>query len=60
MPDGYGENSIWVHGKHDYAEPRVQLDVAYDFVFVDEESFNSFGPKFIADLVANFRQYKDG
>ena len=39
---------------------RVQSDVTYDFVFVDEESFNSYGPKSFADLVANFRQYKDG
>ena len=23
MPDGYGENGIWVRGEHDYAEPRV-------------------------------------
>ena len=23
VPDGYGENGIWVRGKHDYAEPRV-------------------------------------
>ena len=23
VPDGYGENGIWVRGEHDYAEPRV-------------------------------------
>ena len=23
MPDGYGENGIWVRGEHDYAESRV-------------------------------------
>ena len=23
VPDGYGENGIWVRGKHDYAETRV-------------------------------------
>ena len=23
MPDGFGENGIWVRGDHDYAEPRV-------------------------------------
>ena len=39
---------------------RVQSNVTYDFVFVDEESFNSYSPKSFADLVANFRQYKDG
>jgi type III restriction enzyme len=37
----------------------VQSDVNYDFVFVDEEGFTSYSPKSFADLVANFRQYKD-
>ena len=23
VPDGYGENGIWVRGEHDYGEPRV-------------------------------------
>ena len=23
VPDGYGENGIWIRGQHDYAEPRV-------------------------------------
>ena len=23
VPDGYGENGIWVRGEHDYTEPRV-------------------------------------
>ena len=39
---------------------RVQPDVTYNFVFVDEESFTSYSLKSFADLVANFRQYKDG
>jgi type III restriction enzyme len=39
---------------------RVQSDVTYDFVFVDEESFKSYNPKSFSDLAANFRQYKDG
>tara|TARA_R100000789_G_scaffold79794_1_gene75072 strand:+ start:4461 stop:7145 length:2685 start_codon:yes stop_codon:yes gene_type:complete len=39
---------------------RVQPDVKYDFVFVDEESFSSFSPKTFTELSANFRQYKDG
>jgi type III restriction enzyme len=39
---------------------RVQSDVTYDFVFVDEESFSSYSPKSFSDLAANFRQYKDG
>ncbi len=38
---------------------RVRSDVTYDFVFVDEESSKSYSPKSFADLVANFRQYKD-
>lgn len=37
---------------------RVQSDVVYDFVFVDEESFKKFSPKSFSDLAANFRQYK--
>ena len=39
---------------------RVQSDVTYDFVFVDEESFKQYSPKSFADLAANFRQYKEG
>ena len=39
---------------------RVQSDVTYDFVFVDEESFNRYSPKSFADLFSNFRQYKEG
>ena len=34
--------------------------VSYDFVFVDEESFNRYSPKSFAELGANFRQYKEG
>ena len=39
---------------------RAQSDVTYDFVFVDEESFKKYNPKSFTDLVANFRQYKEG
>ena len=39
---------------------RIQSDVTYDFVFVDQESFDKYSLKSFADLVANFRQYKDG
>ena len=39
---------------------RVQSDVKYDFVFVDEESFSRYSPKSFADLATNFRQYKEG
>ena len=38
---------------------RVQSDVTCDFVFVDEESSKSYSPKSFANLVANFRQYKE-
>jgi type III restriction enzyme len=38
---------------------RVQSDVVYDFVFVDEESFKNYRPKSFSDLVTNFRQYKE-
>ena len=38
---------------------RVQSDVTYDFVFVDEESFNKYSPKSFTEIVASFRQYKD-
>ena len=39
---------------------RVQSDVEYDFVYVDEESFKKYSPKSFADLAANFRKYKEG
>ena len=39
---------------------RVQPDVEYDFVYVDEESFKKYSPKSFADLAANFRKYKEG
>ena len=39
---------------------RVQSDVTFDFVFVDEEGFRKYSPKTFAELAANFRQYKDG
>ncbi len=38
---------------------RAQAKVKYDFVFVDEESFNRYSPKSFNDLVTNFRQYKE-
>ena len=36
-----------------------QSDVTFDFVFVDQESFDKYSPKSFGDLVTNFRQYKD-
>ncbi|MFK5980954.1 MAG: DEAD/DEAH box helicase family protein [Rhizobiaceae bacterium] len=38
---------------------RAQSDVTYDFVFVDQESFEKYNPNSFADLVTNFRQYKE-
>lgn len=38
---------------------QVQSNATYDFVFVDEESFGKYRPKSFADLVDNFRQYKE-
>ena len=38
---------------------KVQSDVTYDFVFVDEERFNKYSPKSFDELVTNFRQYKE-
>lgn len=38
---------------------RVQSDVGYDFVYVDEESFKKYGPKSFHELATSFRHYKD-
>ncbi|MDP8254354.1 MAG: DEAD/DEAH box helicase family protein [Candidatus Alcyoniella australis] len=37
---------------------RVQKDVSYDFVFVDQESFEKFKPTSFRQLVDGFKQYK--
>ncbi|ARQ11031.1 helicase/UvrB domain-containing protein [Rhizobium etli] len=37
---------------------RVQSDVTYDFVYVDQESFEKYGPKSFSELNKNFTQYK--
>jgi type III restriction enzyme len=37
---------------------RVQADVEYDFVYVDEESFEKYKPKTFRELRDGFRQYK--
>lgn len=37
---------------------RIQKAVQYDFVFVDEESFQKYQPKSFASLVSGFTQYK--
>lgn len=38
---------------------RVQADVAYDFVYVDEESFEKYKPTSFRQLVDGFREYKE-
>ena len=37
---------------------RVQTDVEYDFVYVDEESFESFKPSSFRQLLEGFKEYK--
>jgi type III restriction enzyme len=37
---------------------RVQKDVEYDFVYVDEESFEKFKPSSFRDLQEGFKEYK--
>jgi len=37
---------------------RVQSDVQYDFVYVDQEGFEKFHPKTFTDLAKEFREYK--
>lgn len=38
---------------------RIQTDVEYDFVYVDEESFDKYNPTLFRQLVDGFREYKD-
>ena len=38
---------------------KAQSEIKYDFVFVDEGSFNQYQPKSFSSLVNSFRQYKD-
>ena len=38
---------------------RVQTDVAYDFVYVDQESFEQYKPRSFKQLVDGFREYKE-
>jgi len=37
----------------------AQPDIRYDYVFVDEESFNQYKPKNFDALMSGFREYKD-
>ena len=38
---------------------RIQTDVEYDFVYVDEESFEKYKPASFRQLVEGFREYKE-
>ncbi|MDP1990865.1 MAG: DEAD/DEAH box helicase family protein [Syntrophales bacterium] len=38
---------------------RVQTDVAYDFVYVDEESFEKYKPTSFRQLLEAFKEYKE-
>ena len=38
---------------------RVQSDVKYNFVYVDQESFEKFKPVSFRQLVDGFREYKE-
>jgi type III restriction enzyme len=38
---------------------RVQSDVTYDFVYVDEESFGKYKPALFRQLMDGFRKYKE-
>ena len=37
---------------------RVQNKMKYDFIFVDQESFEKYSPKSFKQLIENFREYK--
>ena len=37
---------------------QAQIDIYFDYVFVDEKSFLEFRPKNFAGLVAGFTEYK--
>ena len=38
---------------------RVQTDVEYDFVYVDEESFEKYKPTSFRQLLGAFKEYKE-
>ena len=39
---------------------RIQSDVRYDFVYVDEEGFTQYNPTSFRQLLEGFREYKEG
>jgi type III restriction enzyme len=38
---------------------QVQADIRYDFVYVDEESFNKYKPSLFRSLIDSFTEYKE-
>jgi len=38
---------------------HIQSDIRFDFIYVDEESFNKYRPKSFKSLVESFREYKN-
>jgi type III restriction enzyme len=38
---------------------KAQSAIRYDYVYVDEESFNKYQPKTLESLVTSFREYKN-
>jgi type III restriction enzyme len=38
---------------------RVQTDVKYDFVYVDQEGFDKYKPSSFGQLIDGFREYKE-
>ena len=38
---------------------KAQATIKYDYVFVDEGSFNQYQPKSFNELIAGFREYKE-
>jgi len=38
---------------------KIQADIKYDYVFVDEESFNKYQPKSFKELISGFREYRE-
>ena len=39
---------------------KAQSEIKYDYVFVDEESFDKFKPKSFDELIRNFTKYRAG
>jgi len=38
---------------------QAQSDTVFDYVFVDEKSFDEYKPKSFGELLDGFREYKD-